>query len=145
MKTPPFACDDGERYKAALSLDSLSLFLFIHSSLALPLPLTHSFPWAFDWSRALPLSFAMKFSLAVPAVVGFATLVSANAHAHAGAHLQHLPRHHSDVATHHNDPRTLCLISGIIGNILPGFGDGCGGKYPDRNWQCSGSGGDGWE
>ncbi|KAK4049008.1 hypothetical protein OIV83_004369 [Microbotryomycetes sp. JL201] len=47
-----------------------------------------------------------------------------------------------DASVHKNDPRTLCLLNGILGGTFDKF---CQNKKPSCYWKCSGSGLDGYD
>ena len=49
-----------------------------------------------------------------------------------------------DVSVHKNDPRTLCILDGILGWNNP-FCNNNNHNWPSKDWTCSGSGLDGWE
>ena len=83
----------------------------------------------------------MRFTLAAISLAGAASLVHASTHqASPRAHYD-LARRTVDVSVHKNDPRTLCLIEGLLGL----GGSGCGSSKPSSTWTCSGSGRDGYD
>ncbi|KAM0787425.1 hypothetical protein ACM66B_003507 [Microbotryomycetes sp. NB124-2] len=47
-----------------------------------------------------------------------------------------------DASVHKNDPRTLCLLNGILGGKFDKY---CQKDRPSCYWKCSGSGLDGWD
>lgn len=82
----------------------------------------------------------MRFTFAAFSLAGAATLASASMH-QASPKAHALAARSIDVSVHKNDPRTLCLLNGLLGGGL----GGCGVNKPSSSWQCSGSGYDGYD